>query len=55
MAEHAKLNFDWSKAVCWPTGDEPKQSFDLDGPTPAVAGLTEPEVLPIDQLNRAGA
>ncbi len=53
MAEHTKLNFDWSKAVCWPTGDEPKQSFDFDGPTPAVAGLTEPEVLPIDQLNRA--
>jgi KAP family P-loop domain len=53
MAEHTKLNFDWSKAVCWPTGDEPKQSFAFDGPTPAVAGLTEPEVLPIDQLNRA--
>lgn len=53
MAENTKLNFDWSKAVCWPTGDEPKQSFDFDGPTPAVAGLTEPEVLPIDQLNRA--
>lgn len=53
MAEHTKLNFDWSKAVCWPTGDEPQQSFAFDGPTPAVAGLTEPEVLPIDQLNRA--
>lgn len=53
MAEHTKLNFDWSKAVCWPTGNEPKQSFDFDGPTPAVAGLTESEVLPIDQLNRA--
>lgn len=53
MAEYTKLNFDWSKAVCWPTGDDPKQSFDFDGPTPAVAGLTEPEVLPIDQLNRA--
>jgi hypothetical protein len=53
MAEHTKLNFDWSKAVCWPTGNEPKQSFDFDGPTPAVAGLTEPEVLPIDQLGRA--
>lgn len=53
MAEHTELNFDWSKAVCWPMGDEPKQSFAFDGPTPAVAGLTEPEVLPIDQLNRA--
>lgn len=53
MAEHTKLNFDWSKAVCWPTGDDPKQSFDIEGPTPAVAGLTEPEVLPIDQLGRA--
>ena len=53
MAEHTKLDFDWSKAVCWPTGFAPKQSFDFNGPTPAVAGLTEPEVLPDDQLNRA--
>lgn len=53
MAENTELNFDWSKAVCWPKGNVPKQSFDFDGPTPAVAGLTEPEVLPIDQLNRA--
>ncbi|EGM79707.1 KAP family P-loop domain protein [Rheinheimera sp. A13L] len=53
MAENTELNFDWSKAVSWPKGNEPEQSFDLSGPTPAVAGLTEPEVLPIDQLNRA--
>jgi hypothetical protein len=52
MAEHTKLNFDWSKAVCWPTGETP-QIIKNDGYTPTVGMLKRAEELPVDQLGRS--
>ena len=52
MAENTELNFDWSKAVCWPTGETP-QIIKTDSYTPTVGMLKREEELPVDQLGRS--